>query len=129
MGVLAAAAEPRPVRQADDPGHIPFVGGYTLIAFLLANLLSGARRPFKFNWKRTGIILIHFSLILLLMGELVSALFRVESQMRIDEGQSVRYSFDTREFELAVVDSSPADHDNVVVVSDRRLRRRGRAYP
>jgi len=45
--------------------------------------------------------------------------------MRIDEGQSGRYSFDTREFELAVVDSSPADHDNVVVVSDRRARAAG----
>src|SRR3954471_9954311 len=76
------------------PGSIPFVGGYTLIALLLVNLLSAHVARFKFNWKRTGIILIHFSLILLLMGELVSALFRVESQMRIDEGQTVRYSYD-----------------------------------
>lgn len=75
--------------------------------------------------KRTGIILIHTALIVLLGGEAVTSLFAVESQMVIDEGQTTNYSFDTREAELAVVDASATDVDKVVAISRKRLRSGG----
>jgi hypothetical protein len=53
-------------------GIIPFPGGKTLIVLLLANLLAAHSVRFKLNWKRAGILLIHFSLILLLAGELIT---------------------------------------------------------
>ncbi|HEY2587894.1 MAG TPA: cytochrome c biogenesis protein CcsA [Tepidisphaeraceae bacterium] len=98
------------------------VGGYTLIVLLLANLFAAHSVRFKLNWKRSGIIAIHLGLIVMLFGEVFASLFSVESQMMIDQGQTVSYSFDSRHVELAVIDPSPADHDNVTVIDESSLK-------
>ena len=98
------------------------VGGYTLIALLLLNLLAAHSVRFKMNWKRSGIIAIHLGLIVLLCGEIFASLTSVESQMVIDEGQTVSYSFDSRHVELAVIDPSAPDHDNVTAIDDSALK-------
>lgn len=113
---------PRP-GAASFPGGFPFVGGYTLIVLLLANLLAAHTVRFKFTWKRSGILLIHFGLILLLVGEIVTSRFAREGQMQIDEGASLNYTEDTHFTELSVVDRTPADHDNVVVIPSAALKR------
>jgi ResB-like family protein len=95
---------------------VPFPGGYTLSILMLVNLIAAHTVRFKFTWKRAGILLTHAGLILLLTGELVTGLFAVEWQMPIDEGKSANYAIDIRESELAIVDPSPENHDNVVVV-------------
>ncbi len=106
----------------DVKGSFPFIGGYTLIGLLLVNLLSAHYVRFKFTWKRTGVILIHAGLILLLMGELFTANFAREGQIQLADGESVDYTFDIRKSELAVIDATPADHDSVTVVPDSKLR-------
>jgi ABC-type transport system involved in cytochrome c biogenesis permease subunit len=98
------------------------VGGYTLIALLLLNLLAAHSVRFKLNWKRSGIIAIHLGLIVLLCGEVFASLLSVESQMMIDQGQTVSYSYDLRHVELAIVDPSAADHDNVTVIDSSALK-------
>lgn len=103
-------------------GGIPFVGGYFLIWALLANLLAAHFVRFKLNWKRSGIILIHLGLIMLLIGELLTSAFAREGQMTLVAGQSLNYKQDIRTAELAVVDSSPTDHDNVTVVPASMLQ-------
>ena len=55
--------------------------------------------------KRLGIVLVHASLILLLVGEGVSAYARHESQLAIYEGQTVSWSHDIRDVELAVIEA------------------------
>jgi ResB-like family len=95
---------------------VPFIGGYSLCILMLANLISAHYVRFKFTWKRSGILLTHAGLILLLSGELVTGLFAVEWRMPIDEGSSANYAEDIRVSELAIVDPSPKDHDSVVVV-------------
>jgi len=84
-------------------------------------LLHSSLFPFLFvlaviPLKRLGIIITHAGLILLLSGELVTGLFADEWQMPIDEGHSTNYAHDIRVVELAIVDPSSADHDDVVVV-------------
>src|SRR5258707_13424098 len=64
-------------RVHDAPGpiggpRIPFPGGYLIGLFLLINLLAAHSVRFKLSWKRSGIILIHLGLILLLVGQGVS---------------------------------------------------------
>ncbi|MDB5358609.1 MAG: putative cytochrome c biosis protein [Phycisphaerales bacterium] len=103
------------------PGWFPLPGGKTLIILLLANLLAAHTVRFKFNRKRIGIILIHFGLILLLVGELVTGAYAVESRMRIDVGGSSNWTGDTREAELAFVDTSPKDGNDHVVVPESML--------
>src|SRR5215212_11077738 len=73
------------------PGRIPIPGGYTLITLLLINLLAAHTVRFQMTWKRSGIILIHGGLILLIIGEVVTAVFAREGFMSIDEGQTVNY--------------------------------------
>jgi ABC-type transport system involved in cytochrome c biogenesis permease subunit len=66
--------------------------------------------------KRTGVILIHLGLILLLVGEGITSGFAVESQMRIEEGSHANYSEDIRHIELAIVDPSRAERDSVIAI-------------
>src|SRR5215210_1632115 len=56
------------------PGSFPMLGGYSLIILLLVNLLAAHTVRFKFGWKRVGVILIHFGIVLLLVGELVTSM-------------------------------------------------------
>src|SRR5438105_506643 len=55
------------------PGSFPFPGGYPLGLLLLLNLLAAHATRFQYSWKRTGIVLIHLGLILLLVGEGISS--------------------------------------------------------
>ncbi|MDB5305757.1 MAG: cytochrome c assembly protein [Phycisphaerales bacterium] len=103
------------------PGWFPLPGGKTLIILLLANLFAAHTVRFKFNRKRIGIILIHFGLILLLVGEMVTGAYAVESRMRIDVGGSSNWTGDTREAELAFVDTSPKDGNDHIVISQDTL--------
>lgn len=100
------------------------VGGYTLILLLLLNLFAAHTVRFKLKWKRAGIIAIHLGLIVMLFGEVFASLFAVESQMMIDQGQTVSYTYDVRKPELAVIDPSSPDHD-VVTVFDASLLKPG----
>lgn len=107
------------------PGAIPFPGGSTLGLLLLANLIAAHTVRFKWGWDRAGINLIHFSIIMLLVGEFVTGMFAVESRMSIDEGQTVHYAEDVRSVELALVDPSDPEKDRVIVVPQGHLERGG----
>ena len=102
---------------------IPFVGGYTIGGLMVINLIAAHIVRFKFSAKRIGIILTHIGLVMLILGEVLTGLFAVEWQMRINEGQTVNYAVDIREAELAIVDQSPGSHDDVVVVPQAMLQR------
>ena len=104
---------------------IPFPGGYTLIILLLSNLLAAHAVRFKVSWKRVGIIMIHVGLILLLVSEVVTSLIAVKAQMPLADGESARFVSDIREVELAVVDTTPADHDTAVVIAQPRVAQGG----
>src|SRR5688500_3139666 len=72
--------------------------------------------------KRTGVILIHLGLILLLVGEGITSGFAQESQMRVEEGSFANYSEDIRTSELAIVDPSSADRDSVIAIPASKLK-------
>ncbi|HXA09127.1 MAG TPA: cytochrome c biogenesis protein ResB [Chthoniobacterales bacterium] len=100
-------------------------GGYLLGTVLLLNLLAAHATRFQFSRKKIGIILLHFGVILLLIGQLLTGLFARETQMRIDEGQTLGYSEAPREVELAVIDVSDPKFDQVVAIPERVLARGG----
>ncbi len=109
-------------RQWEVPGGIPFPGGYVLGGLLLANLLAAHALRFAWSWRRLGIILVHFGIVLLIVGEWVTALYANEANMTIAEGQTVNYTEDSREIELAVIDGSDPEHDRVVAIPASHLR-------
>jgi hypothetical protein len=100
-------------------------GGYLLGTVLLINLLAAHATRFQLSKKKLGIILLHFGVILLLLGQLLTGLFARETQMRIDEGQTLGYSEASREVELAVIDSTSPEFDQVVAIPEAVLARGG----
>ena len=96
--------------------YIPMPGGYLLGGLLLINLLAAHSTRFKLNWKKGGIFLVHFGLILLLVSEFLTDFLSVESQMPVDEGGRNNYSRAFRSNELVFIDRSHAEHDSVHAV-------------
>ena len=98
-------------------------GGYLLGTVLLVNLIAAHAVRFQLTRKKLGIILLHFGVILLLIGQLLTGLFARETQMRIDEGQTLGYSEAPREVELAVIDKTDPNFDQVVAIPETLLAR------
>ena len=101
-----------------------FPGGYFIGGLLLINLLASHVYRFKFAWKKSGILLTHAGLILLLLGELMTGLWQQEYQLRLDQGQTRNYSESSRYNELAVTDATDPDYDQVVAIPEERLKDR-----
>jgi len=100
-------------------------GGYVLGTVLLVNLLAAHATRFEFSRKKIGVTLLHLGVILLLVGQLLTGLFARETQMRIDEGQTLGYSEAPREVELAVIDTTDPSFDQVVAIPEKLLARGG----
>lgn len=98
-----------------------FPGGYFIGGLLLINLLAAHVCRFKLSWKKSGILLAHSGLILLLVGELLTGLWQREYQLRLDVGQTRNYSESYRDNELAIIDASDPQWDEVVAIPDGRL--------
>jgi ResB-like family len=101
-----------------------FPGGYIVGTLLLINLVAAHIARFRLSWKKAGILLLHSGLILLLVGQLFADIFvDLESQMRLDQGQTKNYSESLYHDELAIIDTSGADSDQVISVPDSQLYR------
>ncbi|MBL8865124.1 MAG: cytochrome c biogenesis protein ResB [Gemmataceae bacterium] len=107
------------------PFAFPFPGGWTIGAAMLANLVAAHLVRFKLTWKRSGVILLHAGVILLMIGELVTGLYAVESTMSLKIGEKSNFLDVTREFEIAIVDPSDKDHDTTTVVPMRFFQKPG----
>src|SRR5204863_8054657 len=79
-----------------------YPGGYLIGGILLVNLIASHFIKFKFNKKKIGILLTHFGLILLFVGQFGTDLFSRESAMTLAVGETKNYSEAFRETELAL---------------------------
>jgi ABC-type transport system involved in cytochrome c biogenesis permease subunit len=103
-------------------GAFPFPGGWTIGWALMINLLAAHLVRFRLTWRRSGILILHAGVVLLMVGEWVTGNYAVENNMRIDEGAATNLVEDNRHAELAVVSSIDDKTDDVVVVPGRLLR-------
>src|SRR5437588_1748175 len=99
-----------------------FPGGHLIGAVLLINLISAHAKRFRWAWRKLGIHLTHAGLIIMLAGGLFTDLFAVESHVRLANGDTKNYSEDLRETELAVIDTSGDDLDQVTAIPESVLR-------
>jgi ABC-type transport system involved in cytochrome c biogenesis permease subunit len=76
-------------------------------------LLGGCVMVFR---RRAGVVLLHVGVLLIMYNELLVGVSSIEGQMSIREGDTVDYEHDIRAIELAVVDTSPKDHNQVTIV-------------
>src|SRR5206468_7290883 len=79
-------------------------------------------KRFRWTWRKLGIHLTHAGLIIMLAGGLFTDLLAVESHMRLTNGDTIDYSEDMRDTELAVIDTSGDDLDQVTAIPDSVLR-------
>ncbi len=107
------------------PGAFPFPGGWTLGTLLLVNLLAAHAVRFKVFWTRSGILLLHAGLVVLMLGELETGLFAVEGNMTILEDGKSNYTEAQGTAELVVIDRSDPKTDDVVAVPQSLLRKGG----
>lgn len=112
---------------AEIPGtsySIPvFPGGGLVGLVLLVNLIAAQGTRLERSWRKLGIWIIHFGLIILFIGEFVTGFFQIEAQMPIFEGQTRSYTERPEEVELAVVDTTAADKDRVYAFHESLLER------
>jgi hypothetical protein len=109
-------------------GHkvpLPLPGGYLIGTLLLVNLTAAHIQRLKVSWKKSGILMTHAGLILLLLGQLGTDMLSVESAMRLEEGETKNYSEDFQSNELVFIDTSDPKDDSVVSVPESFLARGG----
>jgi len=100
-----------------------FPGGHLIGAVLLVNLVAAHAKRFQWAWRKFGIHLTHAGLIIMLAGGLFTDLFAVESHMRLNWGDTKNYSEDPRRMELAVIDTTDGEFDQVTAIPEAVLRR------
>jgi hypothetical protein len=93
-----------------------FPGGYLIGGTLLLNLVCAHIYRFRLTWRKLGIQLAHAGLIVLLLGELLAGLLQRDSSLRFEEGDTRKYSESFRDYELALIDKTNADYDEVVAI-------------
>lgn len=99
-----------------------FPGGHLIGAVLLVNLIAAHAKRFRWTWRKFGIHLTHAGLIIMLAGGLFTDLFAVESHMRLERGDTKNYSEDQRHMELAVIDTTDSDLDQVTAIPQSLLK-------
>lgn len=102
-----------------------FPGGYLLGGLLLINLLAAHTRYYRPSKKKIGIVFIHFGVVLLLVGQLLTDFLSVESTLHLREGETKNYSEASRIFELAVVDVTDKDLEKQVAIPQHLLAKQG----
>ena len=103
-----------------------FPGGVLAGAVLLVNLSVAAVRRLELSWRKAGLWLTHAGLILLVVGEFVSAVMQVESRLSIEQGQTLNFVERPREYELALVDTTEAGSEGVYAIPESRLQAGGK---
>jgi hypothetical protein len=104
-----------------------FPGGYLIGTVLLINLFVAHFRYYQPGKRKIGILLIHLGIVLLLLGQMLTDFLSRESALHLRIGQTKNYSEAERAFELAVLDTTRPDANQVVAIPCSLLVRRGEA--
>ena len=112
-------------RQTHISGAFPFPGGWLLGGLLLTNLLAAHLIRFRLSWNRCGILLLHFGLVVMMVGEFVTGMCAIESKMTLEVGETGNFLDVSNKVEFAITDPSNPNSDDVVVIPESILRKKG----
>jgi hypothetical protein len=101
-----------------------FPGGALVGLVLVLNLFAGTVKRLGFKKAKTGLWLTHLGLILLVAGEFSTGALQVETNMSIEQGQTVNFLESPRDWELTVTDVTVPSHPEAFGVPDSRLARK-----
>jgi hypothetical protein len=111
-----------------DSVPIPIPGGYLLGGLLILNLIAAFITRFQWTGKKMGIQFIHLGIIMLLIGQLATQAMQEESRMQIDKGESKNYLERFHGVELAFIDVTNPDTEQVVALPQELLEDGGIHY-
>lgn len=100
-------------------------GGYLLCALLFVNMVLAALFRFSWNWKNAGLLMCHFGVLLFFVGSYLTFHYAREGYLSLAEGQSAREFVSYHFHELAVIDTTHAEHDQFVVFPEKVVRGQG----
>ena len=107
---------------------IPIPGGYLLGGLLILNLIAAFVTRFQWTGKKMGIQFIHLGIIMLLIGQLATQAMQEESRMQINKGESKNYLERFHGVELAFIDVTNPDTEQVVALPQELLEQGGIHY-
>jgi hypothetical protein len=107
------------------PFPIPVFPGGALVGLLLTINLTGRTLELKRTWAKSGMWLVHCGLVILFAGEFVAGMMQVDTNMSIEVGQTVNYVQSYKNAELAVIDVTDPNWDEVYSVPDTLLAKGG----
>ena len=99
-----------------NPLPLPIPGGYLLGGLLILNLIAAFITRFQWTGEKMGIQLIHLGIIMLLVGQLATQAMQEESRMQINKGESKSYLERFHGVELAFIDVTNPDTEQVVAL-------------
>ena len=111
-----------------DSIPIPIPGGYLLGGLLILNLIAAFITRFQWTGKKMGIQFIHLGIIMLSIGQLATQAMQEESRMQIDKGESKNYLERFHGVELAFIDVTNPDTEQVVALPQELLEEGGIHY-
>ncbi|MGA2865915.1 MAG: cytochrome c biogenesis protein CcsA [Verrucomicrobiota bacterium] len=106
-----------------------FPGGYLIGGVLVINLVASHFKRLRLTLDKAGIWMVHFGLILLLLGQFLTDLLSRESTLHLREGETKNYSESNRETELAIIDQTDPNTDTVVAIPQAVLLRQKEVRP
>jgi ResB-like family len=102
-----------------------FPGGYLIGSVLLLNLVAAHLKRFQLSWKKLGINVTHFGIILLLAGQLATDMLSRETQVHFSEGETKQYSESVLKNELVfMTDAANPKEDTVVSIPEKFLAKK-----
>ncbi|HTB64228.1 MAG TPA: cytochrome c biogenesis protein ResB [Opitutales bacterium] len=101
--------------------RIPLPGGFLIGGLLLINLCCAHFRYFRASWRKSGIVLIHAGVVLLIVSGFLTAYLQQENYMWINVGGQSDYIESFRERDLVFIDHTDPKTDTVVSIPVSRL--------
>jgi len=106
-------------------GKFPLPGGALLGGALLTNLLSAHLMRFRLTWKRSGILVIHSGMVLLMVGELITRECAIESTITLQKGETSNFIDETLTAELVIFKPRDEASNDVIKIPQRYLKKPG----
>ena len=119
-----ARPDPIPQEKLIEGGWPCFPGGYLLGSILLVNLTAAYYTRFVFSWKKAGIIMTHFGIIMLLVGQVLTDQLAIESYVAMNAGDRRNYSISHDYNELVVVTELEGGTNKVVSIPEKLLSKK-----
>jgi len=98
-------------------GFFPFPGARFVLWVLSLALLSTAIFRLVYHWRKLGLILVHYGLMVMMMSAFMTFHFAQESFLALEEGETANVSSDYYDWELSLWTQENRNQKNVTAIN------------